>query len=108
MGMLSRGMFAWLHYGGGREQLREVFRDQGVHCIPAACTGAQMGGWLRREVKTVEDLKGVKFRIPGLGGSGMEKLGVVPQQIAPTDIHPGLERGGNDRARYIWPHSDQT
>ncbi|MBD0273215.1 MAG: TRAP transporter substrate-binding protein DctP [Acetobacteraceae bacterium] len=107
MGMLSRGMFAWLHYGGGREQLREVFRDQGVHCIPAACTGAQMGGWLKREIKTPEDMRGLKFRIAGLGGSVMQKLGAVPQQIAPTDIYPALERGVIDGAEYIGPYDDE-
>ena len=107
MGMPSRTMFAWLHYGGGRDQLAEVFRDQGVHAIPAACTGAQMGGWLRREIKTVEDMKGLKFRIAGLGGSVMQKLGVVPQQIAPTDIYPALERGVIDGAEYIGPYDDE-
>ncbi len=107
MGMSSRGMFAWLHYGGGREQLREVFRDQGVHSIPAACTGAQMGGWLKREVRTPEDMRGLKFRIAGLGGAVMQKLGAVPQRIAPTDICPALERGVIDGAEYIGPHDDE-
>jgi TRAP-type mannitol/chloroaromatic compound transport system substrate-binding protein len=100
-------MYAWLNYGGGREQLADVFRDQGVFAIPAACTGAQMGGWMRREIKTVEDLKGLKFRIAGLGGSVMQKLGVVPQQIAPTDIYPALERGVIDGAEYIGPYDDE-
>jgi TRAP-type mannitol/chloroaromatic compound transport system substrate-binding protein len=107
MGMSSRGMFAWLHYGGGREQLRDVFRDQGVHSIPAACTGAQMGGWLKREIRTPDDMRGLKFRIAGLGGSVMQKLGAVPQQIAPTDIYPALERGVIDGAEYIGPYDDE-
>jgi TRAP-type mannitol/chloroaromatic compound transport system substrate-binding protein len=87
--------------------LRDVFRDQGVFAIPAACTGAQMGGWLRREIKTVEDMRGLKFRIAGLGGSVMQKLGAVPQQIAPTDIYPALERGVIDGAEYIGPYDDE-
>ncbi len=107
MGMSSRGMFAWLHYGGGRDQLRDVFRDQGVHSIPAACTGAQMGGWMKKEIRSVEDLKGLKFRIAGLGGSVMQKLGTVPQQIAPSDIYPSLERGVIDGAEYIGPYDDE-
>ena len=107
MGMPSRTMFAWLNYGGGRDQLRDVFRDQGAVAIPAACTGAQMGGWLKREVKTVEDLRGLKFRIAGLGGSVMQKLGAVPQQIAPSDIYPALERGVIDGAEYIGPYDDE-
>jgi len=107
MGMPSRTMYAWLNYGGGRDQLADVFRDQGVIAIPSACTGAQMGGWQRKEIKAVEDLKGLKFRIAGLGGSVMAKLGVVPQQIAPTDIYPALERGVIDGAEYIGPYDDE-
>jgi TRAP-type mannitol/chloroaromatic compound transport system substrate-binding protein len=107
MGMASRAMFAWLHYGGGRDQLRDVFRDQNVHAIPAACTGAQMGGWFRKEIRSPEDLKGLKFRIAGLGGSVMQKLGTVPQQIAPSDIYPALERGVIDAAEYIGPFDDE-
>ncbi|SDB07942.1 TRAP transporter substrate-binding protein [Belnapia rosea] len=106
-GMPSRAMFAWLNYAGGRDQLREVFRDQGVVAIPAACTGAQMGGWLKKEIRTVDDLKGLKFRIAGLGGSVMAKLGVIPQQIAPSDIYPALERGVIDAAEYIGPYDDE-
>jgi len=107
MGMSSRGMFAWLHYGGGRDQLRDVFRDQGVHAIPAACTGAQMGGWSKKEIRTPEDMRGLKFRIAGLGGAVMQKLGAVPQQIAPSDIYPALERGVIDGAEYIGPYDDE-
>ena len=106
-GMSSRAMYAWLNYGGGRDLLRDVFRDQGVVAIPAGCTGAQMGGWLKREIKAVDDLKGLKFRIAGLGGSVMAKLGVIPQQIAPSDIYPSLERGVIDGAEYIGPYDDE-
>ncbi|MDB5373259.1 MAG: TRAP-type mannitol/chloroaromatic compound transport system, substrate-binding protein [Belnapia sp.] len=107
MGMPSRAMYAWLNYGGGREQLKDVFADNGVVAIPAACTGAQMGGWFRKEIKTPEDLRGLKFRIAGLGGSVMAKLGTVPQQIAPSDIYPALERGVIDAAEYIGPYDDE-
>ncbi len=107
MGMGSRAMYAWLTYGGGRDELKPVWQDQGVHAIPAACTGAQMGGWMRREIKSVAEMRGLKFRIAGLGGAVMQKLGVVPQQIAPTDIYPALERGVIDAAEYIGPYDDE-
>jgi TRAP-type mannitol/chloroaromatic compound transport system substrate-binding protein len=106
-GMSSRHAWSWLHHAGGRELLREVYADQGVYAIPAGNTGAQMGGWLRKEVKTVDDLKGLKFRIAGLGGSVLQRLGVVPQQIAPGDIYPALERGVIDAAEYIGPYDDE-
>ena len=106
-GMSSRHAWSWLHQAGGRELLREVYRDQGVHAIPAGNTAAQMGGWLRKEIKTVDDLKGLKFRIAGLGGMVLQRLGVVPQQIAPGDIYPALERGVIDAAEYIGPYDDE-
>jgi TRAP-type mannitol/chloroaromatic compound transport system substrate-binding protein len=84
-----------------------VFRDQGVHAIPAACTGAQMGGWLKREIRTPEDLKGLKFRIAGFAGQVLAKLGVVPQQIPGADIYPSLEKGTIDAAEWVGPYDDQ-
>ncbi|TCZ60875.1 TRAP transporter substrate-binding protein [Roseicella aquatilis] len=106
-GPSSRHMWSWLHTGGGREILREVYRDQGVHAIPTANTGAQMGGWFRREIRTPEDMKNLKFRIAGLAGMVMTKLGVVAQQLAPGDIYPSLERGVIDAAEYIGPYDDE-
>ena len=106
-GPSSRQMWSWLHQGGGREQLRDVYADQGVCAIPGACTGAQMGGWFRREIRTVEDMKGLKMRIAGLAGAVMTKLGVVAQQLAPGDIYPALERGVVDAAEYIGPYDDE-
>ncbi|MBK1658081.1 TRAP transporter substrate-binding protein [Paracraurococcus ruber] len=106
-GMNSRQTFAWLNYAGGRDQLRPVFAEANIHQIPAGCTGAQMGGWLKKEIRSTEDLQGLKFRIAGLGGSVMQKLGVVPQQIAPSDIYPSLERGVIDGAEYIGPYDDE-
>ena len=107
MGMPSRTMYAWLNYGGGRDQMKDLFADNGVVAIPGACTGAQMGGWFRKEIKSAEDLRGLKFRIAGLGGSVMAMLGTVPQQIAPSDIYPALERGVIDAAEYIGPYDDE-
>jgi TRAP-type mannitol/chloroaromatic compound transport system substrate-binding protein len=106
-GPSSRQTWSWLHHAGGREILRDVYRDQNVHAIPMSCTGAQMGGWFRREIRTIEDMKGLKMRIAGLAGMVMTKLGMVAQQLAPGDIYPALERGVVDAAEYIGPYDDE-
>ena len=66
-----------------------------------------MGGWFRKEIRTVEDLKGLKFRIAGLGGQVMAKLGAVPQQIAGSDLYPALEKGAIDAAEWVGPYDDE-
>jgi TRAP-type mannitol/chloroaromatic compound transport system substrate-binding protein len=75
--------------------------------VAFAATGAQMGGWWRKEIKTPEDMKGVKMRIGGFAGQVMSKLGVVPQQIAGGDIYPALEKGTIDAAEWVGPYDDQ-
>ena len=89
-GLNQRQQNAWIYYGGGLELVREFMRDFGIITFPAGNTGVQMGGWWRKEVKTVADLKGAKMRIAGLGGEVMARLGAVPQQIAGGDIYPAL------------------
>ncbi len=106
-GMSSRQLWSWLNEGGGRQLLADVYRDQGVIAIPAGNTGAQMGGWFRREVNAVSDLNGLKFRIAGHGGAVLQKLGVVAQQIPGTDVYPALERGVIDAAEWVGPHDDE-
>jgi TRAP-type mannitol/chloroaromatic compound transport system substrate-binding protein len=70
-------------------------------------TGCQMGGWFRKEVKTVADLSGLKFRIGGFAGKVLQKLGVVPQQLAGGDIYPALEKGTIDGAEWVGPYDDE-
>ena len=93
--------------GGGLQLLREFFKDYNVYNIPAGNTGAQMGGWYRKEIKTVADLNGLKFRIGGLGGAVLAKLGVVAQQIPGGDIYPALEKGTIDAAEWVGPYDDE-
>jgi TRAP-type mannitol/chloroaromatic compound transport system substrate-binding protein len=106
-GMNTRQQNAWMQHGGGTELLRDFFKDYNIYNIPAGNTGAQMGGWYRKEIKTVEDLKGLKFRIAGLAGAILSKLGVVPQQIAGGDIYPALEKGTIDAAEWVGPYDDE-
>jgi TRAP-type mannitol/chloroaromatic compound transport system substrate-binding protein len=105
-GMSSRQTWSWMQEGGGRQMLAEVYRDQGVIAIPAGNTGAQMGGWFRREVNTVADMSGLKFRIAGHGGAVLQRLGVIAQQIPGSDIYPALERGVIDAAEWVGPYDD--
>ncbi len=106
-GLNQRQQNSWIYYGGGLELVREFFRDFGFISFPAGNTGVQMGGWWRKEIHTVADLKGVKMRIPGLGGEVMARLGAIPQQIAGGDIYPALERGAIDAAEWIGPYDDE-
>ncbi|MCK6453087.1 MAG: TRAP transporter substrate-binding protein DctP [Alphaproteobacteria bacterium] len=106
-GLNARQQAAWMHHGGGKELLNDIYKKDNLVAMPCGNVGVQMGGWYRKEIKTVEDLKGLKFRIGGLGGIIMTKLGVVPQQIAPGDIYSSLERGTIDAAEWIGPYDDE-
>jgi TRAP-type mannitol/chloroaromatic compound transport system substrate-binding protein len=106
-GLNTRQQNAWMYYGGGKELIQELFKKDGVLPIVCGNVGVQMGGWYRKEIKTVEDLNGLKFRIGGLGGMILSKLGVVPQQIGAGDIYPSLERGTIDAAEWIGPYDDE-
>jgi TRAP-type mannitol/chloroaromatic compound transport system substrate-binding protein len=105
-GLNARQQNAWMYTGGGLELMRELFKDYSIYQIPAGNTGAQMGGWFRKEINTVADLDGLKFRIGGFAGQVLTKLGVVPQQIAGADIYPALEKGTIDAAEWVGPYDD--
>ena len=106
-GMNCRQQNAWMYYGGGLDLVRELYRQYNIISFPAGNTGTQMAGWYRREIKTVADLKGLKFRIGGLGGQVLAKLGVVPQQIGGPDVYPALEKGTIDAAEWVGPYDDE-
>jgi len=106
-GMNSRQQDAWMNWGGGLELMRELYKEYNVYGIVCGGTGSQMGGWFRKEIKTVDDLKGLKFRIFGIAGSVISRLGGVPQQLAGGDIYPALEKGTIDAAEWVGPYDDQ-
>ena len=106
-GLTYRQHNAWMLMGGGLELLRRVYADFGVLQFPGGNTGTQMGGWFRREGRTLEDLKGLRMRIPGLGGLVMGRLGVVPQTLAAGDIYPALGRGAIDATEFAGPYDDE-
>jgi TRAP-type mannitol/chloroaromatic compound transport system substrate-binding protein len=106
-GLNARQQVAWMTQGGGRNLMSELFKEYNIHAIPCGNTGTQMGGWFRKELKTVDDLKGLKFRIAGLAGSVLAKLGVVAQQIPGGEIYPSLEKGTIDAAEWVGPYDDE-
>jgi TRAP-type mannitol/chloroaromatic compound transport system substrate-binding protein len=106
-GMTARQQNAWMLYGDGLEQTRRVLADFGVVNFLGGNTGTQMGGWFRRPVGSLADLRGLKMRIPGLGGEVMDRLGALPQTIAGGEVYQALERGVVDAAEWIGPYDDE-
>ncbi len=106
-GMNCRQFNAWWYVGGGDAVYNDFLKEYGVHAMLAGNTGAQMGGWYRKEIKSVADLKGLKMRIGGFAGQVVAKLGVVPQQIAGGEIYPALEKGTIDAAEWVGPYDDE-
>jgi TRAP-type mannitol/chloroaromatic compound transport system substrate-binding protein len=106
-GMNARQQNAWMLHGGGRQLYNDFLKEYNIVSFGAGNTGAQMGGWFRKEIKTVADLKGLKMRIGGTGGLPLQKLGVVPQQIPGGDIYPSLEKGTIDAAEWVGPYDDE-
>jgi TRAP-type mannitol/chloroaromatic compound transport system substrate-binding protein len=103
----ARGMNAWQYHGGGIDMFNEFLGTQGLFGLPGGNTGVQMGGWFRKEIKTVADMQGLKMRIGGFAGKVVEKLGVIPQQIAGGEIYQALEKGTIDAAEWVGPYDDE-
>ncbi len=106
-GMNARMQNAWMYHGGGLQLMREFLKGYNIINFVAGNTGAQMGGFFRKELKTVADMKGLKMRIGGFAGAVMSKLGLVPQQIPGGDIYPALEKGTIDAAEWVGPYDDE-
>jgi len=106
-GLNSRQQTAWIRAGGGGAALAELFKQYNCLAFPTGNTGAQMGGWFRKEIKTPDDLKGMKMRIGGFAGQVMTKLGLEPHQLAAGDIYPALEKGTIDAAEWVGPYDDE-
>ena len=105
--LTARAMSAWNYYGGGIDLYNEFLAQHNIFALPAGNTGVQMGGFYRKEINSVEDFKGLKFRIGGLSGAVLERMGVVPQQLAGGDVYPALERGTLDATEFTVPYDDE-
>lgn len=106
-GMNAQGMNAWLYNGGGLNLWRDVYKPFNLVPFPMGNTGVQMGGWFRKEINSIADLKGLKMRIPGLGGKVMAKAGVNPVLLPGGEIYTALERGTIDATEWVGPFHDQ-
>ena len=106
-GLNTRQQNAWFYDGGAQKLMDDFTKKFNVVSLLGGNTGAQMGGWFRKEIKEVADLNGLKMRIAGLAGQVMAKLGVVPQQIAGGEIYPALEKGTVDAAEWVGPYDDE-
>jgi TRAP-type mannitol/chloroaromatic compound transport system substrate-binding protein len=106
-GLNARQQNGFMYHGGGVDLMNEFYATQNLIAFPCGNTGAQMGGWFRKEINSLADLQGVKMRIGGFGGKVIAKVGVVPQQIAGGDIYPSLEKGTIDAAEWVGPYDDE-
>lgn len=105
-GMTGQEMAAWLYYGGGMELWEEVYEPFGILPLASGSTGTQMGGWFNKEINSVDDLKGLKMRIPGLGGEVIKRAGGVPVLMPGGEIFPSLQTGALDATEWVGPYND--
>ncbi|MGA0572429.1 TRAP transporter substrate-binding protein [Variovorax sp. VNK109] len=106
-GMNSRQMTAWMQEGNGRKLMNEFYAKYNLVSFAGGNTGAQMGGWYRKEIKSPADIKGLKFRVGGFAGKVIERMGGVPQNIPGGEIYQALEKGTIDAAEWVGPYDDQ-
>jgi TRAP-type mannitol/chloroaromatic compound transport system substrate-binding protein len=105
-GMTSPEQYAWFYHGGGMELMQKVYDKYGIMSFPGGNTGNQMGGWFKKEINSLEDLKGLKMRIPGFAGEVLAKLGASPTNIPPGELYTALERNTIDALEWVGPSLD--
>lgn len=105
-GMNAQEMNGWLHYGGGLELWRELYKPFGLIPFAGGNTGTQMSGWFKKEINSVEDLQGLKMRIPGLGAEVLKKLGGVPVSMPGGELFTSLQTGAIDATEWVGPYND--
>ena len=105
-GMTADEQYAWFYHGGGMELMQEVYEPHNMLSFPGGNTGVQMGGWFRKEINSLEDLQGLKMRIPGFQGEVFAEVGVNPTNIPPGELYTALERGTIDAVEWVGPALD--
>ena len=107
-GLNAQEMNAWLYYGGGLKLWGKLYGSFNLIPRPAGNTGAQMGGWFNKEIKSLSDLQGLKMRIPGLGGEVLSRAGGVPVTLAGSEIFTALQTGTIDATEWVGPYNDRA
>lgn len=107
-GLTAQEMNGWLHYGGGLQLWEELYEQFNVIPFAGGSTGVQMAGWFNKEINSIEDLKGLKMRIPGLGGEVLKRLGGVPVVLPGGEIFTSLQTGVIDASEWVGPYNDKT
>lgn len=105
-GMLPNEHYAWLRYGGGLALWQKLAAQHGVHVLPCGNTGVQMGGWFRERLRSVDDLKGLKIRYPGIGGEIFKRMGAIPTMLPASELRTALSDGRLDAAEWVSPWGD--
>lgn len=105
-GMISTEQYAWFYRGGGMELMEKVYAPHNLLSFPGGNSDIQMGGWFKKEINSVDDLQGLKIRIPGFAGEVMAKVGAAPTNIAPGELYTSLERGTIDALEWVGPAFD--
>ncbi len=105
-GLNAQEMNGWLYQGGGLELWRELYAGFGLVPFPCGNTGVQLAGWYRKEIKSLADIKGLKMRIPGLGGEVMARIGATPVNLPGAEIFTALQSGAIDAAEWVGPYND--
>ena len=106
-GLIYTEMNAWIRFGGGQELWDRLAGEFGLKCFMGGNTGCQMGGWFNKEINSADDLKGLKMRIPGLGGDVMAKLGASPVSLPGGQIYENLVSGAIDATEWVGPWNDR-
>ena len=105
-GMTAKGMEAWLYHGGGLEMWRKLYAPFHLMPFPMGNTGVQMGGWFNKKINSIDDIRGLRMRIPGLGGKVLSRAGGNPVLMAGGEIYTALERGTIDATEWVAPFHD--
>jgi len=105
-GLTANEMNAWMYYGGGIELWEEAYKPFGLIPSPGGNSGTQMGGWFNKEINSLEDLKGLKMRIPGLGGEVLKRVGGIPVTLPGGELFPAMQSGTLDATEWVGPYND--